>query len=881
LIGERESSRLPFWFWLGLVAIASALLALAWWDWAYPGVVIRWWLGERIYPFYVRQLRQALILSAGLCLALWATSSLLAPGRRGGGAAQTALPFALSFLILPLFARYVWHPFGVQPGSSVWTYALLAITAGVATLPLSRLLRLLCISLCRNRWARALRWLLVITYLVVFGALAAARHTAYRSHALDLGTMDQAVWNTAQGRPLERTPLYRDPADGSRYENRLLDGKLELVLLFLAPLYGLRADPRLLLWVQTIALGMGGIAVYRLAHDLHVLGSLRDTGAPRGFFMNPVAILRGLVSTSPLASTRGLGLSGGIHQVRLVALLLTAAFLVYLPLHYVQMADFHPSALMVALLIAAWRAMRQGRWKAYYAWLLAALCCRIDAAFAALALGLLMAVWRPWVPQEPRGSRGNNPQGRTASSAAPEGNASPTTRGPAAAEESVSPGARRHGLYTLALAAAWLVINFAIFVPLVRGIYGPGAGDLLLRRFGALGDSPLAIVRTVLTSPLYVASALLQRDKLQVLFDLLAPAGFAPFLGPLALIPALPMLVINLLAGSVWQQSIHAHYMAPVIPFLWIAAVEGISATGIPARARRCLRGWPPHAPGWEVPLATFCLLCSLLVALLLSPFPPGRSFSRANYWQSSSYRDHLQAVIARVPEGASLCAQSDIHPHLAQRRDAALFPYCQLASDTATGGRGVLETEYVILDLDAASTKSPLDYHAFYKVADAWITRPEYGVVAHEGGVLLLQRGASRENVPQILEALDTYGREFYRVTYVEASLPFPLSSGDLYRVPVTLRNAGSQVWHSGGQLPVRLSYRWWTPDEALLLVDPRRTNLPHRVEPGSEVSLQAWLETPAEPGRYILEWDMVREGDAWFGDMGATMLRQEVVVE
>jgi hypothetical protein len=43
----------------------------------------------------------------------------------------------------------------------------------------------------------------------------------------------------------------------------------------------------------------------------------------------------------------------------------------------------------------------------------------------------------------------------------------------------------------------------------------------------------------------------------------------------------------------------------------------------------------------------------------------------------------------------------------------------------------------------------------------------------------------------------------------------------------------------------------------------------------------MRAWVRTPTEPGRYILEWDMVREGDAWFGDKGAAMLRQVVSVQ
>jgi hypothetical protein len=231
------------------------------------------------------------------------------------------------------------------------------------------------------------------------------------------------------------------------------------------------------------------------------------------------------------------------------------------------------------------------------------------------------------------------------------------------------------------------------------------------------------------------------------------------------------------------------------------------------------------------------------------------------------------RAVVAAVPEGASVCAQSDLYPHLARRRDACLFPYCRL--------EGQENAEYVVLDLDASSVKSPLDYHAFYKLATAWLTRPDYGVVVQEGGVLLLKRGAPHEVLPEVLEALDRYGRDFYRVTYVKAALPARMVRNDLYRVPLTLRNIGSQTWHSRDQLPVRVSYRWWTGSGALLLEGSLRTPLPHRVEPGHEVRLHALIHTPRQPGRYVLEWDLVREGDAWFGDMGGAMLRQEVEIQ
>ncbi|MBN1640711.1 MAG: DUF2079 domain-containing protein [Anaerolineae bacterium] len=742
-----------------LILLAGAALALAWWDWTYPGLVPILWRGGQVYRYHGLRLLLGLLLAEAVCLLLWALA-----GRR----LHASRPFALAPLSLLALARYAIHPLGLQPGSSAWTYGLLAVTAAVLVGALGQ------IALpWRRRAGLATVLLAASLYLILFGSLAVARQNGFRAHALDLGTMDQAAWNTLQGRILERTPLYRDPASGSRYESRLLDAKLELIYLPLSALYGLWADPRLLLVLQAASLAAGAIPLYLLAQER-------------------------LRAEAP-------------------SVLLALAYLLYLPLHYVSMADFHPSALMVAPLIAAWLAMRRRRWGRYYVWLALALCCRIDAALGAVLLGAAIVL--------------------------------------------LDRSAWRHGLATSLLALGWITTNWTVVVPLVRRSYGPGAGDLVSRRFGALGGTPLDILRTVLTHPWSVLRGLVTRDKVQTVVDLLMPLGFLALLAPLALLPALPVLGINLLAASEWQQSIHAHYMAPVIPYVWIAAVEGIGHLSRTRSAR------------WASLLAGFVLLNTIGISWAFSPYPPGRAYRLADYVQPSSYEQDLRAVIAQIPPGATVCAQSDLHPHLSQRRDAALFPRCQLSPGESA--------EYVVLDLDPTSVKSPLDHHTFYELVNEWLAREDYGVVALRGAGLLLQRGASRENAPQVAAALAAYGAGLARAGF-EGGVDDPVLRRDAYYcVPVILHNQGTQSWHARGQLPVRLSYRWLTEDGAVVHgVSALRTDLPHRVAPGHSAQLRAALLTPAQPGNYILEWDVLREGDTWFSAAGGEPLRQAIAI-
>jgi hypothetical protein len=51
--------------------------------------------------------------------------------------------------------------------------------------------------------------------------------------------------------------------------------------------------------------------------------------------------------------------------------------------------------------------------------------------------------------------------------------------------------------------------------------------------------------------------------------------------------------------------------------------------------------------------------------------------------------------------------------------------------------------------------------------------------------------------------------------------------------------------------------------------------------VWPGESVELTLRLRAPAEPGRYVLEFDMVSEHLSWFEDLGSPTVRREFVVE
>ncbi|MDQ7030518.1 MAG: DUF2079 domain-containing protein [Ardenticatenia bacterium] len=112
------------------------------------------------------------------------------------------------------------------------------------------------------RWRQRVKpiwvaWAMALAGALFFAALAVQRHNAFLTTAFDLGNYDQAVWNTARGRPFQLTNI---PGVTTRLAHHV-----EPILLLLAPIYWVWSDPRALLIVQSAVAMLGAVPVYRVA----------------------------------------------------------------------------------------------------------------------------------------------------------------------------------------------------------------------------------------------------------------------------------------------------------------------------------------------------------------------------------------------------------------------------------------------------------------------------------------------------------------------------------------------------------------------------------------------------------------------------------------
>jgi len=107
-------------------------------------------------------------------------------------------------------------------------------------------------------------------------------------------------------------------------------------------------------------------------------------------------------------------------------------------------------------------------------------------------------------------------------------------------------------------------------------------------------------------------------------------------------------------------------------------------------------------------------------------------------------------------------------------------------------------------------------------------------------------------------------------------------MTAGGVTHAAVTLENAGSLPWPHLGADAISLSYHWQTRGGARARIgfEGMRTPLPADVPPGGRITIMASVRAPAEPGPYLLRWDLVREKVLWFSERGGTTGDQTVDV-
>ncbi|MER2599409.1 MAG: DUF2079 domain-containing protein [Caldilineales bacterium] len=463
------------------------------------------------------------------------------------------------------------------------------------------------------RWATWLVWAMILAFTACFSLLAVDLHAAHRTHKSDLGQMDQAIWNTSQGRFVEES---RE----SGLATRLTD-HVEPIFFAVSLLFLVWDDVRALLVLQALALALG-------AWPLFLIAWRRFGGLTPGDLAAGRIRLRS--STLPAV----------------VALVFAAAFLLHPSLQAPITAEFHAMPLATPLIAFALLFSERSQWGRFL--LMACLVALVQegAALLTATLGLYVLGRAVWLRLR------NNLVVR------------PTRRMVLA------------GALALLAGLGWFYVATFVIIPAhASAAYGVSESPYVAR-FGALGSSFGDVLKTLITRPLRVLEVAAEPLRLAYWPKLLAPAGFFALAAPELLLVGLPLLLANLLSAYPLQYSGQLHYSAPLVPLVVAATIVGSQRLNRALRRMAAaLHSRPLWRLCRSFAVLIVWLGASALLAQITWGYTPIGSQYQFARTTPSAHTALLARFSAQIPADAPLSATPTLYPHFSHRRYIYQFP--------------------------------------------------------------------------------------------------------------------------------------------------------------------------------------------------------------
>jgi len=298
-----------------------------------------------------------------------------------------------------------------------------------------------------------------------------------------------------------------------------------------------------------------------------------------------------IMSIAGAAAILSHALARELPRLHVIALLV--AFLFSRRSHVAITSVYYVESLEPLFLFGMMWGVHARKWSAYWVCMFLALGCKEDVAIYTGVFGVLLAL-----------------QGET----------------------------RRVGLATMVLSAVWLTLAIGVFIPLARAWDGlPTASPFLYDRYGA--------------SPLQEGLGRIFRwESLRRLMSMSLGLALISWWRPRWLLPAIPGILLNLAAkDEALQSGLSGHYLWPIMPFLFLAALDGVRDLG---------RRWPRAAHAWAVIV--------MLAAVGDNPvFRPSQFTTRFAELDESA---RIRASLATISPTARIAAQPHLIPHIEQR---------------------------------------------------------------------------------------------------------------------------------------------------------------------------------------------------------------------
>ena len=124
---------------------------------------------------------------------------------------------------------------------------------------------------------------------------------------------------------------------------------------------------------------------------------------------------------------------------------------------------------------------------------------------------------------------------------------------------------------------------------------------------------------------------------------------------------------------------------------------------------------------------------------------------------------------------------------------------------------------------------------------------------------------------ITQLQNQKSIWGKN-YSCSIETEKMEITAQAGDRVPFRLKIKNRGKKAWSSEENYPICLSYHLYLKENyRTIRFENRRFPLPQKVDPGQSIEMKINLRVPIEAERYIVQFDLVREGHGWFSDYGS----------
>lgn len=241
---------------------------------------------------------------------------------------------------------------------------------------------------------------------------------------------------------------------------------------------------------------------------------------------------------------------------------------------------------------------------------------------------------------------------------------------------------RLYGWGCIIFGIVWFVMTIGYLVPMLRA--GEAGGVVF---YATLGNSPSEILSNIFTNPGLILSKFFATDTVFYYFLLVVPVIIGlRWQQAMILLPALPMLLLNILSDYFAQRDLIHHYSLPIFPFIIVWLLHSVQQY-----KRRKQRRWlTPKL------LITWALIAFLVLAKY--GYFWSRYLNKLDTWQAT------REAVSQVKTKGSVLATSAIAPHLAHRKLIEL-------TNTDLPPTDLTKYDYILLNLRHPGWSSNKDF--------------------------------------------------------------------------------------------------------------------------------------------------------------------------